>query len=298
MGQPQETIQKDLLCTECGRNLIGQLKTGECPECGLLVGYSIPTVMLKDADPGWVGSLRSGFNWLVIGIAFNILFAVFVSIRTSLWLGRTARDFSDYDSLAIPDWHQVTDAVLLLIVMNLLCIAVWKITQPEPDGLRAVPARDITRWALVPSYVLALLAALVYLVQTDGTTALAILLHSLSALLSLIGTLFMLSYLRQLALRLPDESLATQTTWIQWLMVIAVVILVFALFRVVFNASTRNAPVRSTDATGLAILILAGLLWLALSIWWILLVLRFRNWFAQAHQLAIYNAHNARTVRY
>ncbi len=298
MGQPGSKIRSDLLCASCGCNLLGQPKTGECPECGMLVAESLPPVMLKESDPDWIRALRNGTSWMLAGIACYFILMLFIGIMTARLIEAQPNNLAPGKTLVLPGWYLVTNLALMAVVSIILCIAIWQITTPEPEALRPQTTRDIARWALLASYALMMIAIVVQLPQSEDSTALATCLHALAGLLSLIGTVSLLAYLRDLAMRLPDTRLAGHTKAVQLGTIGAVVVGFVAFMGLLGSIASPNNPQSRPPPLALIALMLAGLAMLVLVIWWVVLILRFRGWFATAHRMAVYHAHNQTAVRY
>lgn len=71
MGRPlkvDSVVPDHLACLRCGYDLFHQDYDGRCPECGLGVAQSEPTVGLAEADPHWLARLARASAWLAISL--------------------------------------------------------------------------------------------------------------------------------------------------------------------------------------------------------------------------------------
>lgn len=180
----------DLPCKRCGYNLRTMMPDGRCPECATAVGQAMHGDYLKFADPAWVQKLASGINWIVVGtiLAF-ILGAAATGIVFAL------------------NWRQDILIWLTTALGLITTYGYWRVTMPDPSGhgeTNRINARQMTRVTILINFVInPPMQFVLRQFPAAGLFALPVL-----SLISLIGTVAMFRYARQLALRIPDTATA------------------------------------------------------------------------------------------
>jgi hypothetical protein len=198
----QSLIAADLPCIHCGYNLRAQPPSGVCPECATPVMRSMRGDFLRFSDPDWLGIVTRGMNWLTVAIVVTVVTAL-----AQNFLARQVRQV-------------VTPGLGVLWLY-----ACWLLTTPDPRRIEAgLTARQLVRIAAVLSV---LLAFTNLLGRLYGYVDLAYV-----ALLSLVTSLVWWSagctYVRQLALRIPDQRMAGRTRIIMWLPAVCIALLFIA----------------------------------------------------------------------
>ncbi len=116
---PRAVVQGDRACTKCGYNLRGIPESGQCPECGQPVMFSLRGTLLEHAGPEYLASLGSGLSIILAGIA-----AIFVVALAQVPVPMIK---------AIP--QNVSMAVLQMLQMALtlmLLVGYWRFTSLDP----------------------------------------------------------------------------------------------------------------------------------------------------------------------
>lgn len=298
----------DQPCVSCGYNLRGQLAQSQCTECGASIATSLKSTKLSFASPAWLGTLRSGMNWLVIGTLCTIglmLGSFAISIFTQFTAGGIA-PASDLDPFGLTLLYQITGIAMSLMIIY----ATWLLTVPEPDSTLRAKWRTTTRWTIIPAYAIGIVLtpfnAILDPLDVANNASLII-----TVVCIYLGTMLMMSvgfpasllYLRNLARRIPDKGLSKQTSIVFWGQIIAGGVMILGalvgLFVVMSSVNQPNPTIQSLISAmsimGLLICpgILAGIIFM---IWWVILMCIYRARFAQVHDAAKRNKRNDRDV--
>lgn len=187
----------DLACGVCGYNLRGLSTSGACPECGAAVDHALHGGLLRFSDPRWVRTIARGF-WLqsatvAIGVAAIVVAAVF------------------REALGIP-WLVLAIA---LTAGSVGLLGVWLATTREPAAAgheRPFTARRLLRSLTIAGVLLQ--AGSGYIAQMWPQGALSVRLVAAAVMIS--GILCAFRHAINLALRIPDPALVTETRSVMW----------------------------------------------------------------------------------
>ncbi|MCZ6543817.1 MAG: hypothetical protein O6768_09140 [Planctomycetota bacterium] len=213
-------LAEDLTCRSCGYNLRGLNPKIACPECSTPIDRSIHGDLLQFCDPAWVGRMGRGLQLIIIGLLVNVAYGIVVGSAIMLLTPTGTTMMTMTTALA-----GTIGAALSLIT----AIGVWMLTTADPGQAEAeqpLTARRLARWCILARVAAAPLELIVSPLGGMGlgtlgapfTPRLMIPMVGLVALgmIALIGTAAGLIYLRQIALRIPRESLAKQTRTVMW----------------------------------------------------------------------------------
>ncbi len=200
----QGRLADEIPCRVCGYNLRSADPNGTCPECGTAVGWSVVGDFLRYSAPQWMRQVASGANFYVAGIAVTILTLLFLIVAF----------------VGLPQ-----DAAVLLfsggmiVGAILMAIGVWKLTTPEPSKIEetGMNVRMLTRYTMVTNSALFIVS--IGLNLGDAVIVAAVL-DIAGSLVAIVGFFALFTFLRQLALRVPDDNLASQTRTVMWGLVI------------------------------------------------------------------------------
>ncbi len=267
-------IDENVHCLKCGYNLRGLLLAGVCPECGTPVGRSAQGDLLRFCSPDWVDTLASGMNWIVAGIVLSFL----AGCGTALVAGFTAT-YGGAGTSAI--------ALVGVAMAVVSLIGYWKVTTPDPSRLNqdtSLTARQLVRITIILSLLMNTPEYLPNLVPVWLTTLIAL----AGGAAGIVNTFASFIYARQLALRIPDLSLASQTRIVMWgIAAVGVAGLGMVAFGVAAVPAMLPTPGPGTGGTtGPAAVSMAGFViggcaagvgGLVFGIWALILLFRYRG---------------------
>lgn len=125
-------VNVDLMCRGCGYNLRSLLHSASCPECGVPVASSIRDDQLINANPTWLGRLRTGVGLLILAISLWVLLHLLTKYASLIGL---------FQSLSLSAMDRLGMVIFLLdFLVVLLPIACLILTTEEPGA--APLARD------------------------------------------------------------------------------------------------------------------------------------------------------------
>lgn len=293
-ARPMELVEDDISCIHCGYNLRTLRLDGVCPECGSPVSLTVRVDLLRFADPRWVENLAAGTRWILNSTGLAAIVALLV---TAVMLG------SSTDIQGISLWFR--NAILCLGI--LIIPGCLQITAPEP-GRRESRQQSFARWSARTGMIvmcsiwliftrgfgmplpgvnpLALGKAFGKTVGPDAKIAWAMHqfvgfsngpmpVQGMHYLIGIIGWFAMLTYVRQLAMRLPDPHLARQTNALKWGLV-ASTLLITCVRCIPFGTGAAAVATIITGFGGAAVASAISAVWL------FILLLRYRRRFSEA----------------
>lgn len=281
-------IDENITCITCGYMIRGIDPQGDCPECGTPVNRSLHGDLLRFRDPRWLQLLARGMMCLLLWFALSIVLMVGgFMVAMIMTINDPMRDPSTL-------W-----LLILVLPLNVLgALGTWWLTEPDPSrDFEASPfnARMLARWTILLSIIFGAAGGVID--EAQPYWAPAVILSATASILAVFGGFVLLVYLRQLALRVPDISLAMQTRLIFWGYLVGVAVILVggtvSAIAMAAGASSGSAPHTSQSPwptlgmLGGGFVFCAGLLaFIALSIWvfvlYVLYWLRFRTAFEQA----------------
>jgi hypothetical protein len=195
--QPPQTVTADTPCRKCGYNLRGLSTAGRCPECGTPVGYSFHGDLLRFCDPNWVETLYKGAKSFIIGIVVIILGSIVVGM-----MGAATGSGAVVVLLGL----------VVLVGWGLTVLGWWRLTEPDPSGLgedQYGTSRKIIRFALIVGIVQQILNLLQRMLGPESSLTIVLMVLGLVAgIIGVVGFFAQLTYLKKLALRIPDQPLS------------------------------------------------------------------------------------------
>lgn len=279
----QHALDFDLACVTCGYNLRGARPTGACPECGTPVETTLRPDLLHQADIGWLADLKKGSHWLVIAIVLSLLM-----IPVGMIIGIVSTAGSIGQGRAMPISALVPLTILGLGAFITYCVGVWFLTKPEPHRATDHTSRKIARWLILTGTIIGLPTEFINAIGTPSALLVGATFDAISSIIMLIGSLAGMLYLRTLANRIPEPSLAKQTTAVYWgnLVTMSIFIL-FGIGAAIYANTQGNSSATTGFEAGIGLLMCPmAIALLVFFIWSIVLMFRYRNRFAQAHHIA------------
>lgn len=213
-GDNSGLVGDDRPCVSCGYNVRGLPADGACPECGTPIPASLHGRLLRYASPGYLAMLHRGAVVVETAIAAQavmVMAAVFLP-----WFTSRAGAPAWLKAVAIAA-DGVTTA---LSVLGL--IGWWMLSSRDPGEGPEAPGRItriVLRWAVAAQLAAALGSLVVGAVLsgtrvTPGTRTLLTVQSGIDwaqALAWVVAFFAGLTYLRHLALRIPNRTLAART---------------------------------------------------------------------------------------
>lgn len=305
-------IDADITCRGCGYNLRGQSLSNTCPECGTSVEWSTRIDRLAYHDPAWLGSLKRGMLWFIIAIfaAFALGFVNFAVSSVLQPAGASPFAPQPGQPGGPPNFTQAMQSqmggtaqlavglVIGLISSALYLIGVWQLTTPMPSEAEgnASSSRLIFRWGWVTATALSVTGQAALMVHIWVGMAL-----STATMIPMAFAFFaMFVYLRGLARRIPNPSLAKQTRTVMWGFVASIAMFPAAFLLMILiailggNSSGVGLVIAIVTCGGMCLGVI-GLI--ALGIWWLVLLFFYYGDFAKAERHAL-GARRHGTVAY
>jgi hypothetical protein len=217
-------VPMDVPCRKCGYNLRGLSVDGRCPECGIAVGLSTYGDLLRYSDPAWLAKLRTGVTLILWGILAMVVTVVLLVVVFMVIGFRTAARGGGGGGGTPASGAAANQAIVMslatLVGYGLMLVGAWLLTEPDPSGLgedQYGTSRKLIRIMLG-------LGVLNYLINiginaATITPSIFVTLQSFNFIFQiagLVGTCAQLQYLKKLAVRIPDDSLAGRAHTILW----------------------------------------------------------------------------------
>ncbi|MEO0474567.1 MAG: hypothetical protein AAF085_01170 [Planctomycetota bacterium] len=284
-AEPEQAIDFDLHCVRCDYNLRGTLGSGRCPECGEPVASTLRPDLLHMSRPDWLDRLRKGMNWLVTAIVMNI---AMIPIGMVIGFASVASNPMAPGN-ALPMTAMIILGGLGFVVSITYGVGVWFVTTPESDVFDDKTSRSIARWLILPAMLISVVADLFTSGSNPSTLFVGSVIDFISSVMLLVGLQAGLWYLRLLANRIPEPSLAKQTMTVFWGLLVSMSLLILAtmiIAAIAFGMSSTSSLNPPMAAFGLLMCPL-GLALLVFFIWWIVLMFRYRTRFTQAYEIAL-----------
>lgn len=129
--EPDGVLTSDVPCRQCGYNLRGLLRTGQCPECATLVTLSAREDLLCYAEPTYVAHVASGVRWIAFGLA---LVAVGIIASVVFLLAALAASASPALDFLLNGAVVLLLPSCLLAGLILMLAGLWRVSCPEPKS--------------------------------------------------------------------------------------------------------------------------------------------------------------------
>lgn len=189
-------IEHDLPCRRCGYNLRGLNEDGGCPECGAPVWRSLLNDEIDHCYPGWIQILVRGLNFVLAGIAIEIVSAIVLYVLQVLIYARVPYE----------------DILSLVLSLPLLA-GTWLITSPEQGHpISGDSARIVARFLALGSYLIMIPEAMIRGVWPWVSFSVA----CMRTVLFLLVLVMMMHYMRGFAVRLNRPRLRHHSRLLKW----------------------------------------------------------------------------------
>jgi len=199
-------VAEDRPCIRCSYNLRGLRFEGNCPKCGALVADSLMGILLQNAAPEYINTLRQGFSFILNGILLQI-----VAMMAMVGAGFVSGGAGGQGATIIM-------AIVIVAVSVLVLMGYVRATEPDPGFVgveKPDSARVVVRAAASVQIGTGLVSVIVLLM---GTALIPPLILAATIGASIIGnvagavTFFaMMRYTRWLAKRVPDNMIIKRT---------------------------------------------------------------------------------------
>jgi len=264
-ARPLETdeegrVVEELRCLHCGYLLKMSQRSATCPECAIPVGRSRYGAAIRLSDPKWVLAVHKGARTLLVGFA-GMAGAVLVVTILRLTMGLPAR----------------ASSVLVGLFVSVVAKGLAQVT--IRDRLLRERFLSLRRIARLSEWIVGGVSAALFLYLWHSRSITIVMLLALFLILGISGCIvLLLLYLRRIAFRVPDASLARH------FLIIATAFLAYALLfagiaSIVFRLALQSAPAAITPAPPLPPLLQAALIisiqfplalfsgWIAVTLW-------------------------------
>lgn len=252
-------LAEDIDCRQCSYNLRGLDVQSRCPECGTSIGWSIHGNFLRYSDPDWVKQLSAGALWIVISILVTIGLTLF--------------------NVLIP--FASAGVITQLIVTGISMVGYWKLTTPDPGHAEANSIwniRQMTRILAAVGFVGLTLNISISL--TFAYSSSVQLLNEAGAvilqLMNIVAALLLFILMRRIALRIPNDSIASQTRIVMWGLIGSFAVLLIGAIFAFLSIGTSSGGMIS-----IGVFWIFGCAWLVgylvFGIWWIVLLFKYRS---------------------
>ncbi len=212
-------ILQDISCRNCGYNLRGLPDHAQCPECDIPIARSIQGDLLQLCEPRWVQRLAAGALWIIFGVLGGIVLSLIAGVVGTVLI--IAGVISQQTFI-------VALVGITLLIASAQVIGFWMLTEPDPGAQDDKPltARILARYCLLVTLVAAPLQILAdpsgggvgsVQLMTLGGLQLALGIAAIVLLAAqTVGYFALFTYARQLALRIPEMSLASHARIVKW----------------------------------------------------------------------------------
>lgn len=197
-------VAGDLACRQCGYNLRTLSKEAKCPECGTSVEQSWRGEWLLYSDPAWLERIATGLKWLVSATLLWLL-----SIPVSAAAVAVANALSPGTRGMVFNISSVINRVIALAAVIGCAYGLWEFTKPEPNRLRSASDLDLRRFVRASAGASLATIGIGFFWPAWGAIAFVLRIGIACALLCTAGGVLL--YLRELAMRIPDEKEAQAT---------------------------------------------------------------------------------------
>lgn len=268
-------VGDDTPCARCGYNLRGLTTDRSCPECNTPILQSIQGNLLCFADPDWLEKLRLGMTVKLWNIVLVIIGSIVVAVLIAVGLPPVFQFLFSLAAASVGLW------------------AAFLITTQEPRVSLAedpVSLRRVVRGC-------AILGLVGEILQHTGAvsahgSALIVVGVTLGGLTIIVSYFGEFIYLRRFARRIPNDGLARSTTFVMWGTLAAMASAGFCLLAVaIVSGASGGGAGEALGLMGAGVFGCGGAVaLLVFGVWYIRLLLQYREAFAAAARQSRYGA--------
>jgi hypothetical protein len=231
-------VEHDTACRKCAYNLRGLPGNEQCPECGSPIELSLRGNLLRNCDPGWLGTLQWGARLIVLGACMLICATV---VQVVLMYART-----NVTSVQRADLRAIFLAIQAAFAVGYVVglVGSWLVTQPDPSGTGEDlygTARKFTRIATTIGAIgLLVRMSLALDLYTPDLLSYVQVALAIVALAVALGWAAQLRYIQFIALRIPDSHLSRRARFLSVGLTVTWTIVMLISFAIQFAVRSRQ----------------------------------------------------------
>jgi hypothetical protein len=194
---PAAVVLENLPCRNCSYNLRTLPTTGTCPECGSPVADSLHRDLLRGSSPFWLKTIR-----------FGTRVVIWATVATFILYSRVMNGSRMWTYIGVGYIPLVALAAGLWIVTA--ANQAWNDDEKDAVLRRAIRALAIS-WPM-QAFIVLFVQEFPSLLKPDSREFLTVVLGALQC----VSMILFLVYVRRLALRIPDNDIASGLTRAAW----------------------------------------------------------------------------------
>lgn len=217
----------DVLCKQCGFNLHGLQRDGNCPECGLPIWRSIAGNLLKFSSAEYVAGLSRGLACVLIAVVGQLAMTLLaIPIGILIMVTQRGGGASNTAGFSIGSNDPKVELAMALLSLPLTMLALygwWQFSAPDPgvqSGDRGDRPRARVRAATIILFVTTVVSAVAqtYSIMMPLIKFVVAGVALVTVVASLMQVFASLSYIKWLGARFPDAPMVERAGKYMWLL--------------------------------------------------------------------------------